>query len=427
MSDKLFSTEHEVAVLSIILKNPDLVYNSCARSFMMSSTAHQLIYRQIEELSENHSIPDIQLVKSSLEASGTISNVGGKDYLEYLISQDYKRENLKKYCGLVVASYKARSLLSNVSKVRPDSITSDNVDDTIRDLKKSLDSITELSNGEGVSHIGDNLKKSYEEIIARTSSPGIRGATWGISDIDRATGGKSPGDWWIIGGRPSQGKTALLCNSILADGKAGVPVIFFAKEMNYQSMVERIISVDSGVPIQNIRLGILNKDDIELIKNSAGRINKYPIYIDNNFGSDINDIEASIYKYKSLKGVEVAYIDYLQLVSERNDNQTAELGRISRILKSVANDQNVCVIGTSQLNRGVETRDNKRPIMSDLRQSGNLEEDADFVVGLYRDDYYNRETKYKNTMEFIILKARNGPIGTIYVKFNPENNKVENK
>jgi len=114
-------------------------------------------------------------------------------------------------------------------------------------------------------------------------------------------------------------------------------------------------------------------------------------------------------------------------LAERGDNQTAELGQISRMAKLVANNQNVCIIGASQLNRSVESRDNKRPVMSDLRQSGNLEEDADYVISLYRDEYYNKETKYKNMMEFSILKARNGPVGTITLKFEPESNKVENK
>ena len=120
-------------------------------------------------------------------------------------------------------------------------------------------------------------------------------------------------------------------------------------------------------------------------------------------------------------------LDYLQLLSQRGDNQTAELGQISRMCKLMANDQSICVIAASQLNRKVEDRDNKRPAMSDLRQSGNLEEDADYVIGLYRDEYYNQESKYKNLMEYIILKARNGPVGTITLRFNSSSNKLENK
>lgn len=424
MADKLFSTEHEVAVLSTLLKNPDLYYNTGVRYFMMSAIPHQVIYQEIEALVEKQLVPDVSMVASSLESSGNLSKVGGKDYLEFLVAQEYKEENLKKYCDLLIASYKGRVFVSASTKIKADSLTLDNVDDAIRDFKKTLDTLTETSGGGGTVHIGDGIKKSFEDIVSRTANPGVRGNSWGIKDIDVTTGGKSPGDWWIIGGRPSQGKTALICNSILADGRAGVPILFFEKEMNYQSLVERLVSVDSGVPIQNIRLGILDKGQIGLIGESMSRIRQYPIYIDTSFGSDIHYIESTIYKYKSMKSIEVVYVDYLQLLAERDDNQTNELGRISRTFKLVANDQSICVIGVSQLNRGVESRDNKRPMMSDLRQSGNLEEDADFVIGLYRDDYYNKETKYKDFLEFIILKARNGPVGTISLRFNPESNFV---
>jgi replicative DNA helicase len=218
-----------------------------------------------------------------------------------------------------------------------------------------------------------------------------------------------------------------LCNSILEDGKNNVPVLFFEKEMNYQSLVERLVAIDSGVSIQNIRLGILDKKQVDKIGESMRKIREYPIFIDTTFNSDIHYLESTIYKYKATKNIGVVYLDYLQLMAERDDNQTHELGRISRACKLLANDQGICIIGASQLNRGVEMRDNKRPMMSDLRQSGNLEEDADFVVALYRDEYYDKETKYKNLMEFIILKARNGPVGTITLKFDPESNIITNK
>lgn len=427
MTDKLFSTDHEIAVLSTLLKYPDLYYGTGVRYFMMSATSHQVIYQEIESLNEKQLVPDVQMVSNSLDSSGKLASIGGRDYLEYLSSQEFTKENLKEYCNMLIASYKGRVYVSAASKVKADTLTLDNVDDSIRDFRKTLDTLTEASGGGGTVHIGDGIRNSFEEIVARTSNPGVRGYSWGIKDIDVTTGGKSPGDWWILGGRPSQGKTALLCNSILADGRGNVPILFFEKEMNYQALIERLVAIDSGVPIQNIRLGLLSKDQIDQIGNSMKRIREFPIYLDTTFNSDIHYIESTIYKYKTTKDIKVVYLDYLQLLAERDDNQTHELGKISRTCKLLANDQNVCIIGASQLNRGVEMRENKRPIMSDLRQSGNLEEDADFVVGLYRDEYYNKETKYKNMMEFLILKARNGPVGTITLKFDPESNRVENK
>lgn len=425
MTDKLFSAEYEIAVLSTLLKNPELYYGTGVRFFMMSAIPHQIIYQEIEILNEKQLVPDVKMVASSLESSGSLSKVGGREYLDYLISQDYNKENLKENASYLIASYKGRVYVSAASKVKAENLTLDNVDDSIHEFRKTLDNLTETSGGGGTVHIGDGIKKSFDDIVARTATPGIRGATWGLKSVDTITGGKCPGDLWIIGGRPGQGKTCLICNSILADGRNDVPILFFEKEMNYQSLIERLVAIDSGIPIQKIRLGMLDMREIKEIGLSMSRIRKFPIYIDTTFNSDVHYMESTIYKYRASKGIQVVYIDYLQLLVERGDNQTAELGRVSRMGKLIANDQGVCVIAASQLNRAVETRDNKRPIMSDLRQSGNLEEDADYVVGLYRDITYNPETKYKDMMEFLLLKNRSGQTGSITLKFNSESNKVE--
>ena len=427
MTDKLFTTDYEEAVLSILIRFPELYYGTGIRGFMMSSSPNQRIYSEIEALNEEQLVPDIQLLCSSLEASGSLSKVGSKKYIDYLVSLDYNKDNLKEYCSFLITSYKARVYVEAANKVKHSNLTLDNVESSIQEFRNTLDDLMEQSGGGNTIHIGDGISKAFDDIVARTSNPGVRGATWGIKDIDTTTGGKSPGDWWIIGGRPGSGKTAVMCNSILADGKNGVPLLFFEKEMNYQSLIERLVAIDSGVPIQAIRLGLIDKPKIELIGASMRRIRQYPIYIDTTFNSDIHYMESTIFKYKNTKGIQVVYIDYLQLLAERGDNQTAELGQISRMCKLLANDQNICIIGASQLNRSVEMRDNKRPVMSDLRQSGNLEEDADYVISLYRDEYYDKETKFKNMMEFSILKARNGPVGTITLRFEPESNKVENK
>ena len=171
MADKLFSTEHEVAVLSTLLKNPDLYYNTGVRYFMMSAIPHQVIYQEIEALVEKQLVPDVSMVASSLESSGNLSKVGGKDYLEFLVAQEYKEENLKKYCDLLIASYKGRVFVSASTKIKADSLTLDNVDDAIRDFKKTLDTLTETSGGGGTVHIGDGIKKSFEDIVSRTANP----------------------------------------------------------------------------------------------------------------------------------------------------------------------------------------------------------------------------------------------------------------
>ena len=421
----IFSPEPEIAILSILLRFPDMAYSvEGLRFFMFSSTPHQLIYQEIESLSEKQLLPDAHLIISSLESTKNLSKTGGKDYIEYLVKQEFPKENLKEYITFAVASYKARSLLSTISGIKSEELTIDNVDFWVDKLKKSLDGLMENSGGSLTVHVGDGIRAAFDEIVARTNNPGIRGASWGITDLDLATGGKNSGDLWIIGGRPGSGKSSVMCNSVLTDGKNGVPCLIFEKEMNYQTLLERLVAIETGIPLQNIRLGLLTQDQIKIISDALAIIKKYPIYIDTSFTSDLYYIESTITRYKSLYGVEVVYLDYLQLLSERDENQTQELGRISRMLKLLANQHSICVLAISQLNRAVEQRDNKRPLMSDLRQSGSLEEDADYVIGLYRDDYYNKESTNKGLMEFIILKARNGPVGTLTLRFTAESNKV---
>lgn len=425
MANQLFSMEPETAVLSIILKNPTTAFElNGLRFYMMASVSNQILMQEIETLIEKQLTPDPQLVLSSLEGSGNLDKIGGKAYLDFLLNKTYDESGLSEWIRLTTQSYKTRSLISTVSSIRAENITVDNIDTVISDTRRGLDNLMETAGGSDTLHVGDNVKKAFDEIVARTNNPGVRGFSWGISDIDVATGGKSGGDLWVIGGRPGQGKTAFICNSILEDGKNGVPSLVFEREMNYQTLMERLVAIDTGISLQNIRLGILTKEQVSQIATSLAKIKQYPIYLDTSYNSDLYYIQNTISKYKRLHNVGVVYLDYLQIIADRDNNQTQELGRITRLLKLATLEHNICVVSLSQLNRGVEMRDNKRPIMSDLRQSGNLEEDAEYVVGLYRDEYYNKQTKDKGLLEFIILKARNGPIGTLTTRFESESNRI---
>ena len=425
MTNSLFSTDAEVAVLSILLKNKDAIYSiNGLRDFMFSSSLHQVLFKEMQELGEANSSVDLAIITASLESKKKLDKVGDRKYLSVLVEKDFDAKNFKEYIDIIIASYKARALVELASSVNSEELNSDNIDENIHRFRHSLDSMMEHVGGSSTLHISETARSAFDEIVARTKSPGIRGTTWGASHIDNMTGGKCGGDFWIISGRPSQGKSSIMFNSILADSKAGIPSLVFEKEMRPQEVMERFISIESGIPITNIRQGLLKSKELELIHDTISDIQKYPIYIDNTYHSDLYFLEASINKHKRLYDIQNVYLDYIQLFSTRDDGQTAELGRISRMLKLLANDLNICTIALSQLNRLVESRDNKRPVMSDLRQSGNLEEDADFVVGLYRDEYYNPQTPHKGLMEFIIQKNRSGPVGTITIKFEPETNRI---
>lgn len=426
MADRVGTTDAEVAVLSIVLKSPELAYElSGLKNYMFSSNPHQTLFREIEERLEKQSPIDAGLIIADLESSGELAKIGGRKHIDFLVNQNVKEETLQEYKNIIINSWKTRTLVSMGNGLTVENVNADNVEKVILDTKKSLDELTLLSGESKTVKIGDIVKEVYEEIKSRSENPGIKGSTWGIKDLDNATGGKCPGELWIIGARPGQGKSALVCNSILADARSGVPSLLFSKEMRTQEISERLISLISGVPITNIRLGVLDESMVKKIYQSLEELKGYPIYIDSSFrNSDLAYMESTIVKYKRQFDIKVVYLDYIQIAVDRDDNQTQEIGRVSRLFKGLSNELPICSVLVSQLNRAVELRDNKRPILSDLRQSGNLEEDADMVVGLYRDEYYNKETKYKNLMEFNILKYRNGAVGSITLKFEPVTNLI---
>lgn len=422
----LFSPETENVVLSLLLRNPALCSKLEGLHFyMMSSAPNQVLLSEVEELVSKDLQPDFTLLLATMEANGNLKKCGGKAYLDYLINLDYPIEHFQEFVKLVISSYKARAFVSITSQIKPETLSTSNIDSKINSVREKLDDLSQATSTGDVVHIGENISNAFDEIVQRTKNPGVRGVPWNIRKIDLVTGGKNPGDVWFIGGRPGSGKTAIICNAALRDGESGEPSLIISKEMNYQTLLERFVAIDSGVGISNIRLGLLNQAQLDLVRDSLNRIKKYPIYLDTNFATDTYYVENIIRKYANKHDVKTVYIDYIQLLVERDDSMTHALGKLSRMFKLNANALGISIVTLSQLNRDVEHRDNKRPQMSDLRQSGNLEEDADIVVGLYRDEYYNKDTKYPGTMEFTILKNRNGPVGTVTLDFVAETNRVE--
>jgi replicative DNA helicase len=427
-NNQLFALDSELAVLSLILRVPELAHSAVGlKSRMFSATTHQNLYEEFEELVEKQLLPDMTLVIASLESKNKLNEAGGKKYIESLYSKEYPESAFEEFVSLVTSSYKARMYLTVTAGADKSKLSADNIDEYISNTRKALEDLTEIRGSLSAIHISDITKPSYEDILSRTKTPGIRGATWGaeLKELDSATGGKCQGDLWVVAGRPGSGKTALVCNSVLSDGRAGVPSLLIEREMTNLQLMDRLLALDTGIPNTNIRLGVLDQEQIERIYASLGRLKTYPIYMDTNFrATDPSYLEATVNKFKNKHGIEVVYLDYVQLLSERDENQTQEIGRLTRLFKMMANDKKICNILVSQLNRNVEARDNKRPMLSDMKMSGSLEEDADFAVGLYRDEYYNNETKYKGLMEYIILKHRNGPTGTVTLKFDGPTNKI---
>jgi replicative DNA helicase len=420
MTDRnILSMEPEIAVLSIIINNPGLVYNlEGLRGYMFSANTHQNIFNIIMDIGENNHLPDMAMILNYAVSMGKLDTCGGQKYIEYLKEQSYLKENLSEFVATIKNSYKVKVFSGLCSSVSVDTLKIDTVDESISQFQDNIGKLLTDSGGEGTYSVGSLVKDSFNEIIERINNPGIRGSSTGLKKVDTLTGGFDGGDLWYIGARPGMGKSALITCSALANAKAGVPSLIFSKEMTRQPLMERFLSIETHLPLFDIRMGILKKPDIDVLRDAAQKMAKYPIYIDLNFTSSMTQIESTIRKYHSLYDTRNVYIYYIQLLSERDADQTQELGRISRKMKLLSNQLDLTSIVLSQLNRDVEHRDNKRPVSADLRQCGNLEEDADFIIGLYRDEVYDKDTKDKGKMEFIILKQRNGPTGMLKLGFD---------
>ena len=429
MTEELFQIDAEAAVLSIILRAPEkMVELRNVKPFMFSSTPNQNLFSTFMELEESGLVPDTNLILSYLKTKGKDLLIGGKDYLGYLVKQDFSVDNLLEFERHVVNAFKTRSLIKMSSNIPSSITTTGDVDAVINTLRNSLDDLSTNSGGDTTSPIESILRDTFTNLKERISNPGIRGSSTGLKDLDTVTSGMNPGDEWIIAGRPSQGKSACALNICLNQGKLNIPSLYFSLEMPKNKLAERLISIDTGINSNSIRLGSLNQEEVTLITDSIKRIKSYPIFIDSNFRMDMDYILATVRRYKKMYDVKVVYLDYIQLLADRTNDATNELGRLSRGFKLMANELGICSVILSQLNRLVETREDHHPIMSDLRQSGNLEEDTDVVIGIYRDFMYHRDTKYPDLMELEILKQRDGPSGgMVPVTFENSTNRVKDR
>lgn len=419
--NKLFSPESEVNVIANILKCPSLIHSTDGlRQYMFSSANFQIMFGEFEELKNDNTLPDPQIVIASLESKNRLDKVGGKKEIERLVSLDVKEDAFEKFVEIIVASYKGRQYLSVLANGKKEDLNLENIDTKIQLTRQSLDDLVGIGGGNHTVHVSELTRNTYDAIIARMQKPGISGTTWGFSSLDKATGGKSPGDLVIIAGRPGSGKTSAICNSYLQDGLAGTPALMISREMRPPQLVERLVSIDTGISGMNIKLGVLNQAQVDKIYASLEKIKKLPLYLDYNFMlSDPFYLESTVNKYVKQFGINVVYLDYIQIATERGETQRHDIGRLTALFKGISNHFGITSILASQLNRNVEARDDKRPLLSDMKESGAIEEDADFVIGLYRDEYYYPEaTKHKGLMEYILLKQRNGPPGTVMARFD---------
>ena len=400
---------------------------------------HRLIYRQIVRLNELAKPVDVITVAEALEIAGELDKVGGLPYLGNLAQNVPSAANIRRYGEIV----RERSIMRKLVEVGTD-IASSAYNPSGRDAAQLLDE------AEGkvlkIAEAGSRGKQGFmampplltqvveriETLYGRDNQSDVTGTATGFTDLDRMTSGLQAGDLVIVAGRPSMGKTAFSINiaeNVALDSK--LPVAIFSMEMGASQLAMRMLGSVGKLNQHDLRTGRLQDDDWGRLTHALGRLNDAPIHIDESAALSALEVRARSRRlHRQHNGLGLIVVDYLQLMSssagKASENRATEISEISRSLKSLAKELHVPVVALSQLNRSLEQRPNKRPVMSDLRESGAIEQDADLILFIYRDEVYNAESPDKGTAEIIIAKQRNGPIGRLKLTFLGEHTRFEN-
>ncbi len=413
--------EAEQAVLGSMLTDRDAVISAIEvlKEEDFYRTDNRFIYEAILNLYNRAEPIDIITVKAELEALGKFEQVGGLEYLASLPDKVPTTANAVKYVKIVEEKSTLRNLIKTANEIIELGYDpTEDVDDIMEGAEKKIFNIMQNNDKKGYSAIKDVLVESFtqlEELYNRKQH--ITGVPSGFTELDYKTAGFHGSDLVLIAARPAMGKSAFALNiATNAAVQANVPVAIFSLEMSKEQMVNRILCSEAMVDNNKIRTGKLEEDDWTKLAGTIGPLSEAEIYIDDTPGISVMEIRAKCRKLKLEKNIGMVVIDYLQLVqgsNRRNGSREQEISEISRSLKILAKELDVPVIALSQLSRAVEQRMDHRPMLSDLRESGAIEQDADIVMFLYRDDYYNKDSDKKNIAEVIIAKHRSGSLGTV--------------
>ena len=387
---------------------------------------HSVIYGAMMSLYERHKPVDLLTLTEELKRNKELDRIGGSTYLTELTNYVPTAAHASTYAELVSQKAVRRRLIKasgDISELGYDEATS--TEELLEKAEAELFSVSDQTLRQDLASIESILTESFDRMEELHKNKGtLRGITTGYRDLDNMTAGLQKSDLVILAARPAMGKTTLVTN--LAYNVATIakkPVLFFSLEMSKEQLVDRMLADASGVDAWNIRTGNLSDDDFSKISEAMGELAEAPIYIDDTPGMTVLEMRTKARRANHEHPLGLIVIDYLQLMqsARRTDgNRVQEVSEISRGLKLIARELNVPVIALSQLSRLVEQRSPQVPQLSDLRESGSIEQDADIVMFIYREAYYNPETERENVTDLIIAKHRNGPTGKIELYFHPE-------
>ncbi|MBS4030406.1 MAG: replicative DNA helicase [Clostridiales bacterium] len=422
--------EAEQSVLGSMLINKDAIIAAAEylRAADFYRDGHQKIFSAMTALSERAEPVDLVTLVEELGRHNQLESIGGMSYLTTLANIVPTAANVAYYARIVRDKAVLRSMINAATRIVTRSFeAADNVDEILDEAEKAIFEVSQRSNPQGFSSMKDILKSAFERIDKLWGNKGgVTGIPTGFPDLDNITSGFQNSDLIIIAARPSMGKTTLALNiaqHIAVNEK--LPVAVFSLEMSKEQLVQRMLVAQANIDAQRLRRGYLSDEDYPKLTRAAGPLAEAPLFIDDTASISIMEMRAKARRLKAEHGLAAVFVDYLQLMrgSERSENRQQEISGISRSLKALAKELEVPVIALSQLSRAVEQREKKRPILSDLLESGGIEANADIVAFIYREGYYNQDTESRHETDIIIAKQRNGPVGSIQLYFKESHNK----
>ncbi|WP_370842633.1 replicative DNA helicase [Megasphaera sp.] len=421
------SVEAEQAVLGAMLLSHDAVIVAMEKlqSQDFYRDVHRIIFEAMEHLHRENKEIDVITLPDELKRMKKLDDVGGLEYVLNLPNLVGSAANIEYYANIVAEKALARNLISTCTELTTEAYDGQKETEALLDdAERRILQLSDTKNRGDFASVGavvevtlDKITKLYE------NKAGLTGLPTGFRDLDRMTSGLQPSDLILVAARPSMGKTAFTLNIAQNVGvRQHKTVAFFSLEMSQEQLVQRLLCQIAHIDSQKLRTGQLNSDEEwTRLTDACDKLYESPIYIDDTPGISVAEMRSKARRLKSEHGLDLIIVDYLQLMQGRNaESRQQEISEISRSLKALARELKVPLIALSQLSRSVESRQDKRPMLSDLRESGALEQDADIVSFLYREDYYDKETENQHITEVILAKHRNGPVGSVKLYFKNE-------
>ena len=425
--------EAEMAVLGSMLLDEDAISIACEsldRNYFYKDT-HQKIFAAIADLYNANKPVDLITLTDELKRGGILDEVGGASYLTALANAVPTAANAGHYVNIVKEKSILRTLINNATKVISLCYESEgNIDEVVDTAERFIFEVSDSKSHGSYLHLKEIIKDSIETIDRIYQKKAhVTGVPSGYIDFDIKTAGLQPSDLIVIAGRPSMGKSALALGIAEYAGVVEkIPLAMFSLEMSKEQLVQRMLCSHARVDAHKVRTGYLATSDWPRLTAAAGKLSEAPIFIDDTPAISVMELRAKARRLKAHQDIKLIILDYLQLMrgSSGIENRQQEISEISRSLKSLARELRVPVIAISQLSRAVEARTDHRPQLSDLRESGAIEQDADVVVLLLREEYYNPTSENQGVAEVMIAKQRNGPVGSLKLAFIKEYTRFEN-